>query len=88
MTTKTHANIFPFHGPANVVDPTDIEMNTVTEPNHNDSHRDSGAGANTHLISDVARNTGHTTPKTTIDTWIALASLGVAVMQFVQGFFF
>jgi hypothetical protein len=85
MTTKPHTSILPFHCPTN---PNDIEMNTITEPGRIDSTGDSGATASTRLIRNDARNTRDTRPRTTIDTWIALASLGVAVMQFVQGFFF
>jgi hypothetical protein len=59
-----------------------IEMNTIPRPNGNN---DSSVAPSPPLIHRDTHNTSNAFMSPTIDIWIALASLGVAIMQFVQG---
>jgi hypothetical protein len=78
MNNKSSSNVLPFY--RTVGDKSSInaiEMSTITEPNHNNNSRMA-------TITQPSRNDNYNKA----NTWIALASLGVAIMQFVQGFYF
>jgi hypothetical protein len=81
MNNKSSSNVLPFYRTVGDNSSTNaVEMSTFTEPNDNSSENDSGVAA----ITQSNRNDNYNKA----NTWIALASLGVAIMQFVQGFYF
>jgi hypothetical protein len=79
MNHQSSDNVLPFYRTVGdeMTYTNAIAMNTITEPNYNN---DSGMAANTRPNRNDIYNKAN--------TWIALASLGVAIMQFVQGFYF
>jgi hypothetical protein len=88
MNNHSSNNILPFYrafGDNTNTKTNAIEMNTISVPHGNN---ESSLSPSPRLIHRNTHNTSDARMSPTIDTWIALASLGVAIMQFVHEFYF
>jgi hypothetical protein len=89
MNNKSQNSILPsHHADYDGINFNATEVTTITGPNRNDFNKDSDTIASTQSIHNDGQNNVNTGINITIDTWIALAPLCVAIMQFGQGFYF